>query len=169
MLFRSPAAPAAPTAPDEFMKQLAALRANEENLAKQAGTLSPELIQAREEERGMRGEASKARKAIEDRRLADIAKQEAEAEKQRNLSPLDNPALLAAIAGGARGRRLGDVLSGAAGAGGTEYVRQQKEARDIQDKIRADRAGVDTLTLARMDYDAATQQMKVAEIGRAHV
>lgn len=161
---RAPAAPAAPAAPDEFMKQLARLRANEERLAEQAGTLSPELIQAREEERGMRGEASKARKAIEDRRLADIAKQEAEAEKQRNLSPLDNPALLAAMAGAARGRTLGDVLSGAAGAGGTEYTRQQKEMRDIQDKIRAERAGVDTLTLARMDYDAATQQMKVAEL-----
>lgn len=152
------------TPQDDFMQQLKAQRDTEQGLLQQAGTLSPELIKAREDYEKSRVAGSAMRKSVEERRMAELNKLQEEAEKQKGVSPLDNPALLAALAGGAQGKTLGAVLSGAAGAGGAEYTRQQKEARDVQDKLRAERMGVDQLTLARMDYDAATQQAKVAEL-----
>lgn len=155
--------PQAAPAQDDFLKRLQALSGQEEELAKLAGAVTPEIQKAREEYGAARTAGSEMRKAIEQRQQEALNQRRAEAEKQAAVSPLDNPALLAALAGGAQGKTLGAVLSGAAGAGGAEYTRQKKELRDIQDRVRAEQLGVDTLTIARMDYDAATKQAALAD------
>jgi len=162
---RPQVAPRPQAAPDQddFLKRLQALSGQEEELAKLAGAVTPEIQKAREEYGAARTAGSEMRKAIEERQQEALNQRRDEAEKQAAVSPWDNPALLAALAGGAQGKTLGAVLSGVAGAGGAEYTRQKKELRDLRDKIRAEQLGVDTLTIARMDYDAATKQVAVAD------
>ncbi len=150
-------------AQDDFLKRLQVLSGQEEELAKLAGAVTPEIQKAREEYGAARTAGSEKRKTIEERQQEALNQRMAEVEKQAAVSPSDDPALLGALARGARGKTFSEVASGAAGEGGAEYTRQKKELRDLRDKIRADQLGVDTLTLARMDYDAATKQVAVAD------
>lgn len=155
--------PQAAPAQDDFLKRLQALSGQEEELAKLAGAVTPEIQKAREEYAAARTAGSEKRKAIEERQQEALNQRMADVEKQAALSPWDDPALFGALARGARGKTFSEVASGAAGEGGAEYTRQKKELRDLRDKIRAEQLGVDTLTLARMDYDAATKQVAVAD------
>lgn len=157
------ARPAAAPAKDDYLARLAEQKKAIEDMYKQETFVSPELVEARKQEAAARDAASGTRKSILERQLADLAEQKAALKQMGETRGIDNTNLLLALASGAQGRTLGQALSGAAGAGLTQRNLEEKQRQDMQDKIRAQQLGIDQATLAKMDYDAATKQLAVAE------
>lgn len=162
----STAAPAAPPTPQDtpLKIEIDKLRKQEEDLAKQTGEISPELAQARKEQLAARAAGLEARGGIERRLTEDVAERKAELDRRRGLAGLQNTPLLMALAAGAKGKTVGDVMSGALGAGREEVVRQETRMKELEDQLRASRLGVDQATIAKMDYDSATNDLKVAQL-----
>ncbi len=148
----------------EIAKSLAELRA-QEKAAAEGLTMTPDIVAARAARDTSSEEAAKARAEEIKRQRAEVDKFKAQLTKRQSTSPMENAALFAEMAGAAGGKkRFSEALAAAAGAGGKEMTRQQQEMMAQEKEARAMAAGVSQLDIARMDFDTANRQLKVAEL-----
>lgn len=162
-----PVAPPAVAPEDEIDKLF---KSNVTNLSRNIGTdystnskPTPEVLAAQQAVNSQHGEDTVFRKAIADKMAGRAKLLEDELNANKTKSLFDNPEFLGALASGAKGKTFGDVLSGAAGAGGKELSRQGAVTREDRQFLMRTQDLADQARIAQLDYQAAGKGLILAQ------
>ena len=164
----TPAAAPPAVAPEDEIDKL--FKSNTTNLSRNIGTdystnskPTPEVLAAQQAVNSQHGEDTVFRKAIADKMAGRAKLLEDELNANKTKSLFDNPEFLGALASGAKGKTFGDVLSGAAGAGGKELSRQGAVTREDRQFLMRTQDLADQARIAQLDYQAAGKGLILAQ------